>query len=97
MTVASADRVRHDLVDVLHRASDLHDFSLRATRAIARSVGFDGMCLVSFDPATGLPTGDVSESALPADMKLRIAQIEIEADDVNVFRALARSGCRRRA
>jgi DNA-binding CsgD family transcriptional regulator len=91
VTVASSDRVRHDLVDVLHRASDLHDFSLRALRAIAPSVGFDGVCMVSFDPATGLPTGEISRSALPADVKLRLAQIEIEEDDVNAFRALGRS------
>jgi DNA-binding CsgD family transcriptional regulator len=92
VTVASVDRVRHDLLDVLHRASGLHDFSLRATRAIARRVGFDGVCMVSFDPATGLPTGEFSGSDLSADVKLRLAQIEIEADDVNVFLTLGRSG-----
>jgi DNA-binding CsgD family transcriptional regulator len=91
VTVASVDRVRHDLVEVMHRSSDLREFSLRAMRAIARRVAFDGVCMVSFDPATGLPTSEVSEPALPANTKLRLAQIEIDADDVNVFRALARS------
>src|SRR5262245_1851395 len=47
--------------------------------------------MVSFDPATGLPTSEVSEPALPADTKLRLAQIEIDGDDVNVFGTLARS------
>jgi DNA-binding CsgD family transcriptional regulator len=92
VTAASVDRLRHELIDVAHRGSDLHDFSLRATRAIQRVIAFDGVCMVLFDPATGLPTGEVSKDALPTDTNLRIAQIEIEADDVNVFRALTRSG-----
>jgi len=91
VTVASADRLRHDLVDVLHRASDMREFSRRATRAIARRIAFDGVCLVSLDPATGLPTSEVSEHALTADLNRRMAQIEVDADDFNVFRALARS------
>jgi DNA-binding CsgD family transcriptional regulator len=92
VTVASADRVRHDLIDVLHQTSNLYDFSVRATRAIARNVGFDGVCMVAFDPATGLPTGEFSKSPLSTDMKLRLAQIEIGADDLNAFQALGKAG-----
>jgi hypothetical protein len=91
VTAAPADRLRLDLLDVLHRAADLPDLSARATRALARHVAFDGACLVSFDPATGLPTSEVSLHALPAHMRTRMAQIEVGEADVNAFRLLARA------
>jgi len=92
VSVASPERLRRDLVDLLHRTSDVREFSLRATRILARAVPFDGSCMLTFDPATLLPTGEIAENALPAQARPRMAQIEIDGDDVNTFRGLLRSG-----
>jgi DNA-binding CsgD family transcriptional regulator len=55
-------------------------------------VPFDGVCVVTMDPATLLPTGEVVENGLPESAQVRMAEIETAGDDVNNFRALAGSG-----
>ena len=92
MTVAPPDRLRRDLVDLVHRGGDVRDFSLKAARLINRAVPFDGVCVLTMDPATFLPTGEVSDNALPLHVRARLAQLEISGDDVNSFGALIRSG-----
>ena len=92
MAVVSPDRLRRDLVDLLHRAGDVPEFSLRAARIVGRAVPFDGVCMLTMDPATALPTSEVSQNGLPPDLRPRMAQIEIGVGDVNTFQALIRSG-----
>ena len=92
MTVASPERLRADLVGLLHRTSDVRDYSLGATRILARGVPFDGFCVVTMDPATLLPTGEVVENALPKAATARMTEIEIRGQDFNPFNALERSG-----
>src|SRR5262249_6057019 len=62
-----------------------------AARILARAVPFDGVCLLTMDPATLLPTGEVVENGLPAAATVRMAEIEIEGNDFNTFEALARA------
>jgi DNA-binding CsgD family transcriptional regulator len=88
VTTVSRERIRRDLVDLLHRAGDVRDFSHKATRIVRRGVEFDGTCMLTLDPATSLPTGEVSENGLPAELHPRLVQIEIGHGDVNSFRAL---------
>ncbi|HYI17276.1 MAG TPA: helix-turn-helix transcriptional regulator [Solirubrobacteraceae bacterium] len=92
MAVTSPDRLRRDLVDLLHRAADVREYSLRAARIVGRSVPYDGVCMLTLDPATSLPTSEVSENGLPTDVMPRMAQIEIGVGDVNTFQTLIRSG-----
>src|SRR3954468_11923198 len=91
-TARTSARLRGDLVDLLHRADDLREFSRRASRLVRRSVPFDGVCLVTLDPATALPTSEIAENGLPADALPRMARIEIDGADVNTFREMLRSG-----
>jgi DNA-binding CsgD family transcriptional regulator len=79
-------------VDLVHGARDVEQFSLSAARVLRRSVAFDGMCMLTLDPATSLPTSEVSENGLPLLARPRMAQIEIGHDDVNSFAGLIRSG-----
>ena len=37
-------------------------FSLASAEALGRAVPFDGLCVVTVDPATLLPTGEVAVS-----------------------------------
>ena len=85
VSVASPERLRRDLVDLLHRTSDVREFSLRATRIVARAVPFDGVCMLTLDPATLLPTGEIARTRCRS-MRVRMARIEIGVGDVNTFR-----------
>ncbi len=92
MTVASPVRLRGDIVSLMHRGNGVHDFSLEAARILARAVPFDGFCLLTMDPATVLPTGEVVYNGLPGAASARMAEIEVRGTDVNSFSALGRSG-----
>ena len=48
--------------------------------------------MVTFDPASAVPTGEITENGLPAEVMPRMAEIEISEPDFNKFEALARSG-----
>ena len=61
------------------------------TRVLHRAVPFDGICLLTIDPATLLPTGEVAENGLPAAARPRLTEIELREPDFNKFTALARA------
>jgi DNA-binding CsgD family transcriptional regulator len=85
-----ARRLRDELVGIAHRGAGVREFSLAAARAIGRTVPFDGVCVLTVDPATLLPTGEVVEHGLPPAAIARMAEIELGGDDVNHFAALSR-------
>jgi len=84
--------VRGDLVEIGHRGLGVQEFSRAAARAVRRGIPFDGVCLLTLDPATLLPTGEtLVEDALPAGAMPRLAEIELTEPDFNKFRVLARA------
>src|SRR5919106_4226275 len=87
------ERLRDDLVGLVHRSSDVRDFALGAARILGRAVPFEGVCMLTMDPATLVPTGEVVENGLPPDAFARMAEIEHRGEDVNAFRSLALSEC----
>ena len=75
------------------RGYGVRDFAAGAARvALRHVVGFDGFCLITLDPASRIPTGEVVEDALPSEATLRMTEIELHGEDVNRFDALARTG-----
>jgi DNA-binding CsgD family transcriptional regulator len=92
VSVASPERLRSAIVDLGHRSTDVREFSIGAAHLLRRSVPFDGVCVVTLDPATLLPTGDATENAIPVPLLPRVAQIEIGGEDHNSFNGLLRSG-----
>ena len=70
----------------------MREFALRAAKILSRSVGFDGVAVLTMDPATSLETGAVVQNGLPAEATARLLEIEHREGDVNTFAALARSG-----
>jgi DNA-binding CsgD family transcriptional regulator len=74
--VASRERPSSDLGPLAHRGGGVRDFSLGAARILARAVPFDGVCVLTVDPATVLPTGEVVENGLPPAATPRVAEIE---------------------
>ena len=65
MGVVPADRIRDDVTRLAHRGMGVPEFSLKAAHALRRAVPFDGVCVLTLDPATLLPTGHVIENGLP--------------------------------
>jgi DNA-binding CsgD family transcriptional regulator len=85
------ERLRGDLIRLLHRGAGVRDFSLGAARILARAVPFDGVCVLTTDPATLLPTAEVVENGLPPAATRRLTEIEMRGEDFNTFDALAAS------
>ena len=92
MAATSTERLRSDLSRLVHGGLSVRDFSHGAARILARDVEFDGFCVLTMDPATLLPTGEVVENGLPAAAAARMAEIEIRGEDFNAFGELGRSG-----
>ena len=69
----------------------MQDFSRAVTRILGRAVPFDGICLLTMDPATLLPTGEIVEDGLPAAAMIRLTEIELREPDFNKFTALTRA------
>jgi DNA-binding CsgD family transcriptional regulator len=94
-------RVRDDIVRLLHRTTDAHRLARDMTRILERAVPFDGVGMLTFDPATLLPTGEVVDARLGVSDDVvsetwpRFIEIELGEPDFNKFHALARQ--RRRA
>ena len=90
VATVSPERVRDEIVRLSHRGLGVRDFSLAAARILRRAVPFDGVCVVTMDPATQLLTGHVIENGLPESLTPRLAQIEVVEEDFNKFTDLAR-------
>ena len=73
----------------MHRSTRVRDFSLAAARALRPAVSFDGVCMLTIDPATLLPTSEVVEHGLPPATIPRMTEIEVAEVDFNKFADLA--------
>src|SRR3954451_14459378 len=91
MAVVSSARIRDDIGRLMNRSSGLRDFSVGAARIVRRAVPFEGVCVLTMDPATLVPTGEVVENGLPVAAYARMDEIEGRGEDFNAFRSLALS------
>ncbi|HEY7010065.1 MAG TPA: hypothetical protein VH395_14035, partial [Jatrophihabitantaceae bacterium] len=89
VAMSARPQLRSDLVRLTHRGLGVRDFSLSAARLITRKVPFEGVCMLTMDPATLLPTGEVVENGLPPAATARMTDIEMGGADLNSFAALA--------
>jgi DNA-binding CsgD family transcriptional regulator len=83
--------VREDLVRLVHSGADVRDFALGAARILRRAVPFDGVCVLTMDPATLLPTGAVMENCPPTGALMRLRDNEFRGEDFIAFNTLALS------
>src|SRR3954451_14064035 len=91
MADGTTSQLRDAVISLSHRHYDVRQFSLGAAQIVRRAVGFDGVCVLTFDPATLLPTGEVVEDGLPPAAAERMAEIEIGATDFNKCAAPAQA------
>jgi DNA-binding CsgD family transcriptional regulator len=92
MAAAPTGRLHRELTTLAGRGYGVRDFAAGAAHVLRHVVGFDGFCLITLDPASRIPTGEVVEDALPSEATLRMTEIELRGEDVNRFDALARTG-----
>ena len=97
MAVASPERVRQELAQARAAGAGRREFALQAPRVLASAVPFDGVCVLTMDPATQVPTGEIVENGLPDTAMARMTEIELSGADVNTFAALARPSSTRQA
>ena len=74
MAAAPNERLHRELTTLAQRGHGVRDFAAGAARVLRRVVGFDGYCLITLDPASRIPTGEVVEDALPYEATLRMAR-----------------------
>ena len=87
----SPERLRNDLVRLAHHGADVRDFARDAARILGRAVAFEGVCFLTMDPATLVPTGQVVDNGLPPAAITQMAEIELRGEDFNSIRSLALS------
>jgi DNA-binding CsgD family transcriptional regulator len=87
----SPERLRDDLVRLMHRGADLRGFALGAARILARAVPFEDVCVLTLDPSTFVPTDGVAENGLPPAACARLKEIDFRGEDFNAFHSLALS------
>jgi DNA-binding CsgD family transcriptional regulator len=93
MAGVPASGLRDEFGSLLHQGCGLREFSSRAARILRRAVPFEGVCLLTMDPATLVPTGQVVDNGLPVPALERMAEIELQGDDFNAIRSLALREC----
>lgn len=86
------ENARRDLGRLVHRGLDVPDYVRAASRILKRAVPCEGTCMLTVDPATLLPTAEISEHGLPLEVRDRLTEIELREPDFNKFTALARAG-----
>jgi DNA-binding CsgD family transcriptional regulator len=91
VATAVRERARGDVARLADRGFDVPEFSRAVVRALKRAVPFDGSCVLTIDPATLLPTGEVVENGLSPPETVRLTEIELREPDFNKFSALARA------
>lgn len=93
-------RAREEIVRLVHRTTGVHRLARDITRVLERAVPFDGVGLLTVDPATLLPTSEVVDArrgvsdGVVSETWSRFIDIELREPDYNKFHALARQGRR---
>ncbi len=85
------ERVRRDVLRLVHRGLPVPDFSREIGTVLCRAVPAEGTCLMTTDPATLLPTAEYVANGLPTPALLRLLEIEMREPDYNKWTQLARA------
>jgi DNA-binding CsgD family transcriptional regulator len=85
----SRTRAHAEILTLVHHSVGVGEFSLAAAKSLRRAVSFDGVCVLTIDPATLLPTSETVEHGLPQAALARMAEIEVAEVDFNKFSDLA--------
>lgn len=88
--MATQQEAREAVAKLVSRGLGPREFARTAANVINRFVPYEGLCLLTTDPATLLPTNEYVENGLPPATRVRLLEIELLDQDVNKFATLAR-------
>lgn len=88
--MATQQQAREAVAQLVSRGLGPREFAQTAANVLSRFVPYDGVCLLTLDPATVLPTSEYVENGLPPAARVRLLEIELLDQDVNKFATLAR-------
>ena len=94
MTPPPPHTLSGELLRVARDGLDRHECAREAARVLRRAVPFDGVAVVWFDPATGIPVDRWIDNSLDGSAGSRLPEIGLHDADVSQFRQLADSGRR---
>jgi len=88
------EAIRDEIVRFAHVSQDRHEYARAAADVMRRTVPFDALTAVWFDPATALPVDTWIDNSLTGSEGSRLAEIELQGAGLNNFWQLAASGKR---
>src|ERR1700742_2318082 len=92
MAIISPDRLQERVTGLLDGERGVEELAHRVARILFQSLDFDGFCLLTMDPATIVPTGELVENSLPPEVFPQMVAIELNGKDYNSFRSLRSAG-----
>ena len=92
-TLAQA-AIHGEFVRLAHAGLALHEYARAGMRVLRRAVAFDAVAAVWFDPTAALPVDKWIDDSMIDDAGLHLAEIELDAADIDKYRELGASGRR---
>jgi DNA-binding CsgD family transcriptional regulator len=94
MATLAPDAIHGEFVRLAHTGLAPHEYARAALRVLRRAVAFDVAAAVWFDPTAALPVDKWIDDSMIDAAGLHLAEIELDAADIDKFRELAASGRR---
>ena len=94
MATLAPDAIHGEFVRLAHAGLARHEYARAGMRVLRRAVAFDAAAAIWFDPTAALPVDKWIDDSMIDDAGLHLAEIELDAADIDKFRELAASGRR---
>jgi DNA-binding CsgD family transcriptional regulator len=94
MATPVPDALRGEFVRLAHAGLGIHEYASAGIRVLRRAVAFDAVAAVWIDPTAALPVDTWIDDSMLDEAGLHLAEIELDATDIDRFRQLAASGRR---
>jgi hypothetical protein len=94
MATLAPDAIHGEFVRLAQAGLASHDYARAGVRVLRRAVAFDAVAAVWFDPRAALPVDKWIDDSMIDDAGLHLADIELDAADIDKYRELGASGRR---
>ena len=94
MATLAPDAIRDEIVRFAHVGQDRHEYARAASQVLRRTVPFDAVTAVWFDPTTALPVDTWIDNSLTGSKGTNLAELDLQGAGLNNFWQLAASGKR---
>jgi hypothetical protein len=94
MATLAPNAIHGEFVRLAQTGLAIHEYARAAVRVLRRSVAFDAVAAVWFDPTAALVVDRWVDDGMIDEAGLHLAEIELDVADIDKFMALAASGRR---